>query len=462
MTGYMEWGGEILFVTQSIYEGKGFGNPFSFGQSGSTAWISPLLPYLYNFIFKIFGFTSTLSIIFIFLLKSFLLSLSNFFIWKLTKTYKWASVLSLALFNGFLLLNFRYFLLAADDISINTFFVIYLIFAIVQVLKKNNYYLNLFVLALFLPLLNPFLLLIFYLCLGYLLFLQRKQFIIHFFLIVLVSMIPLMLWGVRNYNALQTFIPVKSNFWFEFYQSNICDQDGLLTTSTYSKCHPSKEPQVYEAYLESGEMLFMEQVKQEVLHYLNNNSDDYVQNIAHRLFSGFIYMHNHNDKNIVAYSTQAMLTEKQLMGLHQAGIISLPNELSQHIFWTNFNSMSDQYIYKKFNELQIKSEVIKDYFEKKLATKLINNSFSSLIRHLSISLFPFLVVLLISIPVIIVKRDILLIILVFSYFAYTLFYAFIQIYIRYQLPLIGIFSLIIAISLSYLFSHLRTGVKISL
>jgi 4-amino-4-deoxy-L-arabinose transferase-like glycosyltransferase len=55
-------GGEAGRIARSIAEGEGFSNPL-FGQTGPTAWLAPVFPYLLAGIFKIFGIYSKTSAI---------------------------------------------------------------------------------------------------------------------------------------------------------------------------------------------------------------------------------------------------------------------------------------------------------------------------------------------------------------------------------------------------------------
>jgi 4-amino-4-deoxy-L-arabinose transferase-like glycosyltransferase len=55
-------GGEAGRIARSIAQGEGFSNPL-FGQTGPTAWLAPVFPYLLAGIFKIFGIYSKASAI---------------------------------------------------------------------------------------------------------------------------------------------------------------------------------------------------------------------------------------------------------------------------------------------------------------------------------------------------------------------------------------------------------------
>jgi 4-amino-4-deoxy-L-arabinose transferase-like glycosyltransferase len=51
---HWRFGGESGRIARSIVQGEGFSNPL-FGQTGPTAWLAPVFPYLLSAIFKAFG-----------------------------------------------------------------------------------------------------------------------------------------------------------------------------------------------------------------------------------------------------------------------------------------------------------------------------------------------------------------------------------------------------------------------
>src|SRR5215469_3731973 len=57
---HWRFGGESGRIARSIAQGEGFGNPL-FGQTGPTAWLGPVFPYLLAGIFKSFGVYSKAS-----------------------------------------------------------------------------------------------------------------------------------------------------------------------------------------------------------------------------------------------------------------------------------------------------------------------------------------------------------------------------------------------------------------
>jgi hypothetical protein len=62
-----------------------------------------------------------------------------------------------------------------------------------------------------------------------------------------------LLWTYRNQRAFESLIPVKSNLWFDFYQANHLDDDGLPTWATFLLYNPSHANSTQTEYAMLGE-----------------------------------------------------------------------------------------------------------------------------------------------------------------------------------------------------------------
>jgi len=72
---HWRFGYETGRIARSIAEGKGYGNPL-FGDTGPTAWMPPVYPYLIAAVFKVFGIYTTASAIVILSLQALLSALT--------------------------------------------------------------------------------------------------------------------------------------------------------------------------------------------------------------------------------------------------------------------------------------------------------------------------------------------------------------------------------------------------
>jgi hypothetical protein len=57
---HFHFGAEMGRIARALATGRGYADPF-FGQTGPTAWVTPLFPLILGGIFKVFGVYSTAS-----------------------------------------------------------------------------------------------------------------------------------------------------------------------------------------------------------------------------------------------------------------------------------------------------------------------------------------------------------------------------------------------------------------
>ena len=60
-------------------------------------------------------------------------------------------------------------------------------------------------------------------------------------------------WSYRNFRMFHSFIPIKSNLWFDYYQANELDDDGLVTLGTLYTYNPSHVNSVQKEFIAKGE-----------------------------------------------------------------------------------------------------------------------------------------------------------------------------------------------------------------
>jgi hypothetical protein len=83
-----------------------------------------------------------------------------------------------------------------------------------------------------------------------------------FALALLTCAVVLAPWTIRNYLVFGRFIPVKSNLWYELYQSQCETASGVLRWTTRSSTHPNSSPQARREYKEIGEIAFVDRAGQ--------------------------------------------------------------------------------------------------------------------------------------------------------------------------------------------------------
>jgi hypothetical protein len=90
-------------------------------------------------------------------------------------------------------------------------------------------------------------------------------------------------WFIRNYMIFDRFIFVKSNLFFEMYQNNLSDDDGLLDGKNLAQVHPYFNEQARHEYTTMGEVAFIAKYRRAFLASLMENPRDYFSKCANRV-----------------------------------------------------------------------------------------------------------------------------------------------------------------------------------
>ncbi len=98
----------------------------------------------------------------------------------------------------------------------------------------------------------------------------------------LVSLAVVTPWAIRNQVVLGRFVPIKSNVFFEFDQSQAIDSDGLLDWKTMSS-HPYHAGPEQDAYVQMGEIAYLDTKKERFLEQLAAQPDAYFRKVRNRL-----------------------------------------------------------------------------------------------------------------------------------------------------------------------------------
>jgi len=287
-----QFGQEIGNVSASLADGKGFSNVFD-SDSGPTAWTPAFFTSIYGAIFKIFGTKSVYSYWALFFLRCVLLAATFHLVVRIDYSeplnkYKF---LLLPIF-----LVFAYFVIlkrGMDDVIFNVFLSMTLIYVISRLFDDGFRKVKdiLYLLALIIPLSN----ISFFIGLFCFILLTQFKFKLpkiprrHAVALLIIMMVAISGWGLRNKSALNHFIPFKSNLWFELYLSNVQDNDGILKFTNFRENHPLSNTAVKERYKTLGETRFLEKYKTASLDYLAENSIDFLGKVINRAFSIFVW-----------------------------------------------------------------------------------------------------------------------------------------------------------------------------
>jgi len=262
---------ETGHIAYSIASGKGFSSPFQ-RDSGPTAWLAPVYPYLLAGIFKLFGIYS---------LHSFLaaLSLNILFsagacgpIFCTGKRIAGIGVGSAAawlwaLFPNAVIIPFEWIW----DTSLSALLVATLLWATLELAESRRvrYWCFYGLLWGFALLTNPAIALLFPELLAWAAYriwdrAHAASWLMRPVLAAALALLCCLPWTIRNYVQFHKFIPLRSNFAFELYIGNNENYDNQ------HRSRPSAITQDREIfrYLHMGETAFMEEEKRKAVAFI--------------------------------------------------------------------------------------------------------------------------------------------------------------------------------------------------
>jgi hypothetical protein len=443
----LSFGWEYGNIAGALVEGKGFSNAFT-SESGATAWMPPLFVFMLAGIFYAFGIKTIASMWAVFVLKyAALAACVPILLSTVDRTgFRKYRYLSVMIFLGLIYLNLGTFFRSLHD----EWLILFLICSALSVLvtemaqpSKSNT-IHLYILAFILPLANPILAVAFLItAIGSVLVRDRKSQIARPGKIQIISLLILfaastLLWTVRNYQTFGRVIPVKSNFWFDFYQANVMDDDGLTTNATFEVFHPIHTNAVQEQYLIEGENLFTDGYQSLALDWIASHPGQLLQNIIRRAFSAFLYMHQSDD---ILPANHELLTAEDVEKLKSQNLVSVNQP--PFVNWTSL-TMPEGDFRGEIETLNLSNEpaVIEDWSNQRAALLERFDQLKLIVRSLVMSLVPFLCLITGIFVERIRKNPVFLLSAVF-YLTYLIPYVLVSHYRRYQVPLIGLQSVFI-------------------
>lgn len=262
---------ETGHIAYSIAIGKGFSSPFQ-RDTGATAWLAPVYPYLLAGIFKVFGiytFRSFFTALFLNILFSAGACVPIFYAGKRIAGLGVASAAAWlwALFPNAVIIPFEWMW----DTSLSALLLATLLWATLELAESRrlldwSLYGLLWGLAL---LTNPAVALLFPVLLAWAAYRTRdsERAAMRFVkpaLAAALALICCLPWTIRNYVQFHKFIPLRSNFAFELYIGNNENYDdqhrprpGVIT-----------QDREIVRYLHMGETAFMEEEKRKAVAFI--------------------------------------------------------------------------------------------------------------------------------------------------------------------------------------------------
>lgn len=255
--------------------------------------------------------------------------------------------------------------------------------------------------------------------------------------ILVIFATSMLAWTTRNYQVFGTFIPLKSNLWFDFYQANYYDDDGLLSTSTFALYHPIGQNEVRDEYFREKEARFIEMYKTRSFEKLRAEPIPIIQNIARRAASAFLFVHYSEDLLPVVGD---VFTPQDIHKLRQANLIST-HELPT-VYWTSLN-LTESEFKNRIAPLTLDQEsiVLDDWREQENLLTSRRNDWKNVFKSVLLSLIPTLCIVFGLLTERIRKQPAFLLI-VSIYLTYLAPYVLAAFYRRYLAPMIGLHAIL--------------------
>lgn len=288
---HFQFGWEMGQIADALATGRGYSDPFSWGQSGPTAWTTPLFPLLLAGVFKLFGPFSLLSGWVIEALNSLFNSLVVCTIWELASRccnrrvalwsawiwalypaamqycvrWVWEMSLTLLLFQLSLVVAFRMRRIGEDPTGMTTrrWALFGFLWGLIALSNAS--------LLLFLPFCGLWILA------GAI---KPTKAIAGAALAAAIFGGVIAPWSWRNWKTFHQFIPLRSNFGAELYLGNIPDQGGLL--AEYD--HPNQALDQFRIYKQMGEVAYSKMRGEDAKAMIRENPKRFVVNTLRRIF----------------------------------------------------------------------------------------------------------------------------------------------------------------------------------
>lgn len=304
---HLWFGFETGRISRSIAEGQGFGNPLLI-HTGPTAWLTPVYPYLLAGVFKLFGVYSKTSALVILSLNALFSALICLPLFRIAQRSFGRSVAVTACWIWTL---YPYFIYIPSgfvwDTCLGALLVALLFFCALNLKEQPGpwwRWLGFGVLGGFCALTNASTLTLCPILAAWAIYKwwglsrfsptslssqisQSRQLWLRPALLVTVGLVATLLpWQIRNYRTLHVPIPLRDNFWLEFWVGN----DGNTSSWLDTDVHPSINPDQKAAFVRLGEIPYFREKRREALTFLAQHPGLYVVLCLRRfvyLWTGF-------------------------------------------------------------------------------------------------------------------------------------------------------------------------------
>lgn len=283
---HWSFGYETGRIARSIASGQGFANPL-LGPTGPTAWMAPLYPYLLAGIFKLFGIYSGTSAGVILGLQALFAALTTIPLFLIAQRCFGVPTAYLAAWVWAL---FPYSIYLASDFvwesALTTLLLTWLIWLAMNFDRPRGWWAwagwgLLWGVA---ALANPAVLAVLPVGVGWVVLRLRRQrvgWIARLGALVVVLVLTVLPWELRNHRRLHRWIPLRDNFWLEVYVGN----NWKTLHGWPDDRHPTDTPAEWAAFQQLGEVRYMDLKREQALAFIHHHPVIYLRLVVRRILN---------------------------------------------------------------------------------------------------------------------------------------------------------------------------------
>lgn len=266
---HWDFGWEEGRLARSIASGEGFSSPL-FGKTGPSAWTGPVYPYLLAGVFRIFGIYTNASAWVILSLNALFSALTCIPVYFITRRGFGRPA---AIWAGWIWAFYPYAIYFAGGriwgFCLDTLMMALVLWCTIAIEQETSMlrWIGYGLLWGFAALNNAVVLATLPFLLGWVVWRRRKRDMpwrLSNAIVILMLVLVVMPWFVRNYRTFGRFIPFRSEFWYVFWQSNTGDTSDLYPDWA-NAAHNSSE---MEKYHKLGEIGYMQEKRRASLDFL--------------------------------------------------------------------------------------------------------------------------------------------------------------------------------------------------
>jgi 4-amino-4-deoxy-L-arabinose transferase-like glycosyltransferase len=279
----LPFGAEICSIAEHIVRGQGFSSPF-IQDTGPTAWIAPVYPYLCALVFRVFGIYSVTSALVLLGIQCIIAGATGVTICALGRRTLGEQVGFCAAWIWTLSpIFFRWPVSWIWDFAASAFLLSAALIVTLDVAEKNTrkHWLALGALWALIALTNPALLSVMPFAFLYAAFVNHRAYRPWFASMALACVFFAALvspWLIRNQHVFGRPVFFRSNYWFEFHLGNYHLSNGM----GYTGKHPGVNPAELEKYAAWGEMRYLDYYKQDSFAFVRKYPSEFVDLTLHR------------------------------------------------------------------------------------------------------------------------------------------------------------------------------------